>query len=90
MISYDDITQLPKPEPLSLTRQLRDDDRVLEGLVPAPIGGLLVAPDNLGRVMLLEGGSMTAVRMWKVMHEDCQHLFLMLPVTAAATNVANR
>lgn len=66
MISFDDLQQLPKAEPLSLTKQLRDDERVLEALVPAPVGALLVAPDNLGRVLLLDGADMVAVRIWKV------------------------
>lgn len=66
VVCYDDIQQMPKPEPVSLSKQLRDDERVLEALVPAPVGTLLAAPDNLGRVLLLEGGSMAAVRMWKV------------------------
>jgi hypothetical protein len=57
---------LPKPEPLTLTKQLRDDERVLEALVPAPLGPLLVAPDNLGRVLLVNGADMVAVRIWKV------------------------
>lgn len=65
IVSFDP-QNLPKSEPLSLTKQLRDDDRIVEGLVPAPVGPLLVAPDNLGRVLLFEGGSMTAIRLWKV------------------------
>jgi hypothetical protein len=65
-VAFEDLQQLPKPEALIMTKQLRDDDRVLEGLVPAPAGSLLVAPDNLGRVLLLEGASMAAVRIWKV------------------------
>lgn len=65
-VAFEDLQQLPKPEPLNLTKQLRDDDRVLEGLVPAPVGALLVAPDNLGRVLLVDGASMAAVRIWKV------------------------
>lgn len=70
VVCYDDIQQLPKPEAVSLCKQLRDDERVLEALVPAPVGTLLVAPDNLGRVLLLEGGSYAAVRMWKVGFAD--------------------
>lgn len=66
IISFDDLQQLPKPDPLNLTKQLRDDDRVLEALVPAPVGALLVAPDNLGRVLLMDGAGMVAVRIWKV------------------------
>jgi hypothetical protein len=66
VVAFDDLAQLPKPEPLTLTKQLRDDERVLESLVPAPVGSLLVAPDNLGRVLLLDGADMVAVRIWKV------------------------
>lgn len=66
MVAFDDLQQLPKPEPLTLTKQLRDDERVLEALVPAPVGSLLVAPDSLGRVLLLDGADMVAVRIWKV------------------------
>lgn len=66
VVSFDDLQQLPKPEPLTLTKQLRDDERVLEALVPAPVGALLVAPDNLGRVLLMDGADMVAVRIWKV------------------------
>eukprot|EP00878_Enallax_costatus_P010851 GHUV01011331.1.p1 GENE.GHUV01011331.1~~GHUV01011331.1.p1 ORF type:complete len:530 (+),score=153.20 GHUV01011331.1:98-1687(+) len=78
IVSYDDAQHLPKPEPLSLTKQLRDDDRILEGLVPAPVGALLVAPDNLGRVLLFEGGSITAVRLWKG-YRDAQCGWIMPP-----------
>lgn len=66
VVAFDDLQQLPKPEPLTLTKQLRDDERMLEALVPAPVGALLVAPDNLGRVLLLDGADMVAVRIWKV------------------------
>jgi hypothetical protein len=66
VVAFDDLQQLPKPEPLTLTKQLRDDERVLDALVPAPVGTLLVAPDNLGRVLLLDGADMVAVRIWKV------------------------
>jgi hypothetical protein len=66
VVAFDDLGQLPKPEPLTLTKQLRDDERVLESVVPAPVGSLLVAPDNLGRVLLLDGADMVAVRIWKV------------------------
>jgi hypothetical protein len=66
VVTFDDLQQLPKPEPLTLAKQLRDDERVLDALVPAPVGTLLVAPDNLGRVLLLDGADMVAVRIWKV------------------------
>jgi hypothetical protein len=76
-VAFEDLQQLPKPEALILTKQLRDDDRVLEGLVPAPAGTLLVAPDNLGRVLLLDGASMAAVRIWKV-GSSCQPIPLCM------------
>lgn len=62
---HEDLAALPKPEPLTLTRQLRDDERCLEALVPAPQGPLLAAPDSHGRVLLLDGASGAALRMWK-------------------------
>eukprot|EP00879_Flechtneria_rotunda_P023802 GHRR01025202.1.p1 GENE.GHRR01025202.1~~GHRR01025202.1.p1 ORF type:complete len:221 (+),score=43.05 GHRR01025202.1:260-922(+) len=77
-IAFDDLQLLPKPAPVSLTRQLRDDDRVLEGLVPAPCGALLAAQDNLGRLMLLDGASTTAVRIWKG-YRDAQCGWLLPP-----------
>lgn len=80
VVAFDDLQQLPKPEPLTLTKQLRDDERVLDALVPAPVGTLLVAPDNLGRVLLLDGADMVAVRIWKV-GPSCN-----LPVLAQPSN----
>jgi hypothetical protein len=83
VVAFDDLQQLPKPEPLTLTKQLRDDERMLEALVPAPVGTLLVSPDNLGRVLLLDGADMVAVRIWKVW--VCVCVSQQQPPAASAT-----
>ena len=63
--SYADLQGAPKPEPSLAWRPLRDDARALGALVPAPAGALLAAPDALGRVLLVDGARMAALRMWK-------------------------
>uniref|UniRef100_A0A383W6M0 Rab3-GAP regulatory subunit N-terminal domain-containing protein n=1 Tax=Tetradesmus obliquus TaxID=3088 RepID=A0A383W6M0_TETOB len=86
VVSFEDLQQLPKPEAMILAKQLRDDDRVLEGLVPAPAGTLLVAPDSLGRVLLVDGASMAAVRIWKG-YRDAQCGWLLPPPSHPAARL---
>lgn len=47
-------------------RRHRDDGRAVLSLAPAPHGSLVAAVDSLGRVLLVEMGSMIVSRMWKV------------------------
>lgn len=43
----------------------RDDPRVVTCCVAAPVGCMLAAADNLGRVLLANGATMTVLHMWK-------------------------
>ncbi|KAL6765324.1 hypothetical protein V8C86DRAFT_2457646 [Haematococcus lacustris] len=57
----------PRPWPPTPTmwRSLVDPGRAVRALLPAPAGPWLLAPDGLGRVLLLDSSHCRLVRMWK-------------------------
>jgi len=55
----------PAGGPCRLWRSLDDPKRSATSLMPSPSGGLLVATDNLGRILLLDAPTFTALRIWK-------------------------
>ncbi|GLI64717.1 hypothetical protein VaNZ11_008077 [Volvox africanus] len=65
LASFPDAAAGQRPPVTGVWRQHRDDGRAVLSLAPAPYGSLVAAVDNLGRVFLVELGTMLVSRMWK-------------------------
>ncbi|DBB02944.1 TPA: Rab3 GTPase-activating protein non-catalytic subunit [Trebouxia sp. C0004] len=67
---------LPKGEPVTLFRSLRDGPRAVDQLLLAPRGSVAVASDSFGRVLLIDVVSLTVIRIWKS-YRDAQFGWIM-------------
>lgn len=57
---------VPVGETCRVWRTLTDPARAVSAILPSPSGGLLVAMDQLGRILMLDSPSFLVLRVWKV------------------------